>query len=401
MRSTRRRWITQAAAGAAVSVAVRPAALAATRDAPPLPPPLPADVFRERQVKLKAAAKTSGLDVIFVTPSTNLAYISNLSMGRSERLTALLLFAEGPSVLVTPSFEEGVVRREAATDDLKTWTEEQDPIPLVVKALGRSRRIGVEGSTAYSTVARLTQAADGARLEDATPLFDTMRMIKSDAEMAFIRDASNRTVTAIEATHKRLRRGVTEREVAGMLEEELRNLLVRGGGLVQFGPSAALPHGSPGNRELARGDVVLIDAGCRVRGYTSDVTRTVSFGPPSDEVRKVYAAVDRAQLAGIQALKPGATGEDVDRAARKVIEEAGYGSYFTHRLGHGLGMDGHEHPYLVKGNTTPLVPGNTLTVEPGIYLPEKFGVRIEDDYGVREGKPVSLSVRPWELAVVG
>lgn len=401
MRSTRRRWITQAAAGAAASMAVRPAARAATRDAPPLPPPLPAEVFRERQAKLKAAARAGGLDVIFVTPSSNLAYISNLSMGRSERLTALLLFADGPSVLVTPSFEEGVVRREAAADDLKTWTEEQDPIPLVVKALGKSRRIGVEGSTAYATVARLTQAAEGARLEDATSLFDAMRMVKTDAEMAFIRDASNRTVTAIEATHKRLRRGVTEREVAGMLEEELRKLLVRGGGLVQFGPSAALPHGSPGNRELARGDVVLIDAGCRVRGYTSDVTRTVSFGPPSDEVRKVYAAVDRAQMAGIQALKTGATGEDVDRAARKVIEDAGYGSYFTHRLGHGLGMDGHEHPYLVKGNTTPLVSGNTVTVEPGIYLPEKFGVRIEDDYGVREGNPVSLSVRPWELAVVG
>ncbi|MBC8647762.1 MAG: aminopeptidase P family protein, partial [Thermoanaerobaculia bacterium] len=358
-------------------------------------------VFRERQARLKAAAKASGLDVIFVTPSSNLAYISNLSMGRSERLTTLLLFTDGPSVLVTPHFEEGVVRREAATDDLKTWTEEQDPIPLVVKALGKSRRIGVEGTTAYATSARLARAAEGASLEDATSLFDAMRRVKTDAEMAFIRDASNRTVTAIEATHKRLRRGVTEREVAGMLEEEFGKLLVRGGGLVQFGPSASLPHGSPGNRELARGDVVLIDAGCRVRGYTSDVSRTVSFGPPSDEVRKVYAAVDRAQLAGIQALKPGATGEEVDRAARKVIEDAGYGSYFTHRLGHGLGMDGHEHPYLVKGNTTPLVAGNTVTVEPGIYLPEKFGVRIEDDYGVREGNPASLSVRPWELAIVG
>ncbi|MFN2387251.1 MAG: M24 family metallopeptidase [Thermoanaerobaculia bacterium] len=401
MRSTRRRWITQAAAGAAAASVVRPAAVAATRGAPPLPPPLPAEVFRERQAKLKAAARANGLDAVLVTPSTNLAYIANLTMGRSERLTALLLFADGPSVVVTPYFEEGVVRREVATDDLKTWTEEQDPIPLVVKSLGKSRRIGVEGSTDYATVARLEAAAEGAKLEDATPLFDGMRTVKSDAEMALIRDAGNRTVTAIEATHKRLRRGMTEREVSGILEEEFRKLLVRGGGLVQFGPSAALPHGSPGNRELARGDVVLIDAGCRVRGYTADVTRTVSFGPPPDEVRKVYAAVDRAQIAGIEALKAGATGEAVDRAARKVIEDAGYGKYFTHRLGHGVGMDGHEHPYLVQGNTKPLVAGNTVTVEPGIYLPDKFGVRIEDDYGVRQGNPVSLSVRPWELAVVG
>ena len=130
---------------------------------------------------------------------------------------------------------------------------------------------------------------------------------------------------------------------------------MQGGGLVQFGPSAALPHGGPGDRKLAPGDVVLIDAGCKVRGYTSDVTRTVCFGPPSDEVRKVYGVVDRAQRAGIDALRPGAAREDVDRAARRVIEEAGYGAFFTHRLGHGLGMDGHEPPYLVRGNATPLV----------------------------------------------
>jgi Xaa-Pro dipeptidase len=175
---------------------------------------------------------------------------------------------------------------------------------------------------------------------------------------------------------------------------------VDGGGLVQFGPSAALPHGSPEDRRLAKGDVVLIDCGCRVRGYTSDVTRTVAFGPPADEVRKVYDAVDKAQMAGIEALKAGRSGEEVDRAARKVIEDAGYGEFFTHRLGHGLGMDGHEHPYLVRGNKTPLAAGNTVTVEPGIYLPDRFGVRIEDDYGVQEGKPVTLSVRPGQLAVL-
>jgi Xaa-Pro aminopeptidase len=144
----------------------------------------------------------------------------------------------------------------------------------------------------------------------------------------------------------------------------------------------------------------LIDCGCRVRGYTSDVTRTVAFGPPSDEFRKVYAIVDRAQTAGIEALAAGKTGEEVDLVARKVIEDVGYGAYFTHRLGHGLGMDGHEHPYLVKGNTKPLVAGNVVTVEPGIYLPGKFGVRIEDDYGVKEKGLASLSVRPQELVVL-
>jgi Xaa-Pro dipeptidase len=194
---------------------------------------------------------------------------------------------------------------------------------------------------------------------------------------------------------------VTESEVENILEQEFQRLGVHGDGLVQFGPSAALPHGGPGDRRLAPGDVVLIDAGCRVRGYTSDVTRTVAYGNPPDEVRRVYGVVDRAQLAGIEALRAGAAAEEVDRAARKVIEDAGYGAFFTHRLGHGLGMDGHEHPYLVRGNGMPLAAGNTVTIEPGIYLPGKFGVRIEDDYGVVEGAaPASLSVRPGELVVL-
>jgi Xaa-Pro dipeptidase len=257
----------------------------------------------------------------------------------------------------------------------------------------------VEGSTAFSTASLLSAAAN-AKSEDATPVFDALRMIKSAEELAFIKEAGRRTVLAITATHERLRRGMTEREVSGILQQEFSNLGVRGDGLVQFAASAALPHGGPGDRELAKGDAVLIDCGCRVRGYTSDVTRTVSFGPPSDELRKVYTIVDRAQMAGIEALAAGKTGEEVDRAARKVIEDAGYGAFFTHRLGHGLGLDGHEPPYLVKGNTKPLEAGNTVTVEPGIYLPGKFGVRIEDDYGVKEKGVARLTVRPQDLVVL-
>lgn len=397
---TRRRWI--AAAGtvaAAVSVGPPAAPAAAAKpELPPLPPPAKPDVFRERQAKLRAEAKARGWDAVFVTPSTNLAYACGLSMGRSERLTTLLLFTDGPAVLVTPAFEESNVSRDATVDEVKTWREEEDPVAIAAK-LFSGKKVGVEGSTAYSTVA-LVSAAASARIEDATPIFDALRMVKSEEELAFLKEAGRRAVLAIQATHERLRKGMTEREVAGLLEQEFGKLGVRGGGLVQFGPSAALPHGGPGDRELAKGDVVLIDCGCRVRGYTSDVTRTVTFGPPSDELRKVYETVDRAQSAGIDALKAGATGEEVDRAARKVIEDAGYGPYFTHRLGHGLGMDGHEHPYLVKGNKRPLAAGNTVTVEPGIYLPGKFGVRIEDDYGIKEDGLASLSVRPQELVVL-
>jgi Xaa-Pro dipeptidase len=402
MPMTRRDWV--AAAGtAAATTAAWPHTLAADPAAAttPLPAPLGPDVFRERQARLAASARTRGFDALFVTPSRNLAWSANLAIGRSERLTALILPAEGPSVLVTPSFEAENHRREVVADEIVTWNEEEDPMVLAAKALGRAKSVGIEGSTAYHTAAQLSDASSGVRMQDATAVFDALRMIKSPEERAFIRDAARRTILAIEASHKRLARGMTESDLSAILEQELRKLGVSGGGLVQFGPSAALPHGAPGDRALERGDVVLIDAGCRVRGYTSDVTRTVSFGPPKDEVRKVYDAVDRAQRAGISALRAGASGEEVDRAARKVIDDSGYGAFFTHRLGHGLGMDGHEPPYLVRGNTVPLTAGNTMTVEPGIYLPGKFGVRIEDDYAVTEsGPPEDLSARPGSLKVV-
>ena len=396
---TRRRWIASAGVAAAAAAVPSPPVSAAGRsEVPSLPPRQKSDVFRDRQARLRAGAKTRGWDAILVTPSTNLAYSTGLSMSRSERLTALILVTDGPAVLVTPAFEESNVTRDATVDDVQTWQEEQDPIAITAKLLLR-KTVGVEGSTAFST-ASLVSSAASARVEDAAPVFDALRAVKSAEELAFIQEAGRRTVLAIAATHERLRRGMTESEVADILAQEFSNLGVHGDGLVQFGPSAALPHGGPGERKLARGDAVLIDCGCRVRGYTSDVTRTVSFGPPSDDFRKVYGIVNRAQVAGIEALQAGRTGEEVDRAARKVIEDAGYGRYFTHRLGHGLGMDGHEHPYLVKGNRKPLVAGNSVTIEPGIYLPEKFGVRIEDDYGVREKGLASLSVRPMELVVL-
>jgi len=399
MRINRRSLLRGAGAAAAATALPAVPILAAGPDASPLPPALKPDAFRERQAKLRAGAKARGLDVLFIAPSTNLAYSANLAIGRSERLTALLLFADGPAVLVTPSFEEANHKRTAVVDDVKTWQEEEDPIALTARLFSGRKMIGVEGSTSYETVTALSQASP-AKIEDATLIFDALRMVKSPEEQAFIRDAARRTNLAIEETHKRMHAGMSESEVERILEQEFAKQGARGGGLVQFGPSAAFPHGAPAERRLAKGDAVLIDCGCKVRGYSSDITRTVSFGPPSDELRKVYAIVDRAQLAGIEALKAGAAAEDVDRAARKVIEDAGYGKYFTHRLGHGLGMDGHEQPYLVRGNKKPLAAGNVETVEPGIYIPERFGVRIEDDYAVQATGPKSLSVRPGEMVTL-
>jgi Xaa-Pro dipeptidase len=386
-------------AGAALSAAALPPPARGEASPPPLPPPLPAPTFKGRQDALRASAKERGLDALFVMPSTNLAYTANLAIGRSERLTALLLVTDGPALLVTPSFEESNHRKTAVVDDVKTWTEDQDPIALVAKTLGGRAAVGIEGSTSYETVTRLSEAFPG-KLANATDLFDRLRRVKSAEEQGLIRAAGDRTTRAIVATHRRVRKGMSEQAVSDLLDEEFRRLGVKGGGLVQFGPNSAFPHGAPEERTLAHGDVVLIDAGCKVHGYSSDVTRTVAYGSATDELRKVYGTVERAQTAGIAALKAGAIPEEVDRAARKVIEDAGYGEFFTHRLGHGLGMDGHEHPYLVRGNRTPLVAGNVQTVEPGIYMPGKFGVRIEDDYAVRDAEPEGLSARSLELQVL-
>src|SRR5512132_3600450 len=217
---------------------------AASPAAPPLPPPLPADVFRERQTRLRAAAKARGIDAIFVTPSTNLGWSANLAIGRSERLTALLLFTDGPAVLITPSFEEANHKRNAVVDEVRTWNEDQDPIALTAKALTGKNSVGIEGSTAYSTVSALG-AAGSAKLVEATPVFDPLRMIKSEQEQGFLREAGHRTNETIDATHKRMRAGMTESEVARILREEFANQGINGWGLVQFGPSSALPHGSP------------------------------------------------------------------------------------------------------------------------------------------------------------
>jgi Xaa-Pro dipeptidase len=366
---------------------------------PPLPPPLPRDAFRDRQDRALAAAKTAGFDALVALPSTNLAYLCGADPGRSERLMALVLRPRVPSAFVTPAFEEERIRRDAVVERTAVWQEEEDPVRLLGTLLAGARRIGVEGTTDFHTATRLREAS-GARLADASSLFDALRSVKSDAEKGFLRDAASRMQSAIAATHARLREGMTEREGGEILTAELRRLGVRGGALVQFGASAALPHGGPGETRLAKGDVVLIDGGCRVRGYTSDVTRTVAFGSASDEVRKVYAAVDAAQRAAFGAFRAGAIPEEVDRSARKTIEDAGYGGLFTHRLGHGLGMDGHEAPYLVKGNRTPLVAGNVCTLEPGVYLPGKLGVRIEDDVAATAAGFDALSERPAELLVL-
>ncbi|UCF20227.1 MAG: aminopeptidase P family protein [Gemmatimonadota bacterium] len=362
--------------------------------------PLPLQAYRERWDRALRMMSDQGLAALFCEPATNFEYLVGTSFGRSERLIALVIPAGGTPFIVAPEFEvERVGRALETVSDIRGWAEHEDPFQLVADTLlasGRGR-IGIEPTTRFGMVTRLHQALPSWELVDATPLFDQLRMIKSGDELALIRRAISNTDTAIAATFASLEAGVTDREVARYLRDHMRRRGAQGGGLVQFGSNTAVPHGGTEERRLERGMPVLIDAGCRVRGYRSDITRMHFFGDdPSPQYREIHNTVLAAQRAASQAGRPGVECQQLDRVARNIIGAAGYGDYFTHRLGHGLGMDGHEPPYLVEGNSRQLEPGMVFTVEPGIYLPGLWGVRIEDDFVVDQDglQPLSSPVSP-------
>jgi len=261
------------------------------------------------------------------------------------------------------------------------------------KKMGTSN-IGMEPSTDFATYWKLRSVAPKLEFVDASSIFTALRIQKAPEELEAIRRANTITLESIAAAQAQLATGKTELEILKVIENEMEKRGGAPGGLVQFGPGSALPHGDPSKRELERGMVVLMDVGCRVDGYTSDITRTIFWGNERPaRFKEVFNIVWQAQQAGVETARAGIECQAVDRAARAVIDKAGYGKYFTHRLGHGMGLDGHEPPYLVEGNNFKLQPGNVVTIEPGIYLPGEFGVRIEDDFLVTEKGVEPLSKR--------
>jgi len=364
---------------------------------PPIPP-LGDATFARRYERMRALAREAGASVVFATSgTTSFAYLVGARVERSERLIALVLPVEGDPFLVAPAFEVERMRRQTRIRDVRPWEEQQSPYDVARDALGAARAtatILIEPHTEYQTALALGRAVPGATLVDGTGAFERLRLHKDDDELARIRRAIAVTQDVFDAAFAALRPGVRDREVARAIADDFRRAGHDGGALVQFGALSALPHGSPRGDVLAAGTVVLIDGGCEVDGYRSDITRTRFFGgEPSPEFTKLHTIVRDAQSAAIARVRPGVAAEAIDRAAREVIERAGYGAQFTHRVGHGLGMDGHEPAYLVQGNTQVLEPGFVFTVEPGIYVPGKFGVRIEDDVACGANGAIILSRR--------
>jgi Xaa-Pro aminopeptidase len=382
----RRGFLQALVSGVACACGPRPSGTIAVPSASPpnrIPlPPIDARVFLARVDRVRALSREAGADWAFVSSgTTSFAYLTGTSIERSERLIALLIPATGEPVVVAPSFEVERVRRTVRLNAaIRGWAESQSPFEIVRDAMPTRGGILVEPHGEYGTAMALAHAMPDAMLVDGAAAFESLRVVKQSEELARIKRAIAITHDVFDRAFADLRSGVRDRDVSQGIARSFEREGYEGYALVQFGPLSALPHGPPAGDALTSDVAVLIDGGCRVEGYWSDVTRTRWFGPsPPAEFRRVADVVADAQRAGIARARPGVEAEEVDRAAREVITKAGYGPYFTHRTGHGLGMDGHEPIYMVEGNRTPLVPGCVFTVEPGIYLPGRFGVRIEDD----------------------
>lgn len=344
-----------------------------------------------RIVRARALMAANRIDAVLLAGGTSTVYFANVSWWLSERFFGIYLTAKGNDFVVCPAFEEGRAREQLDAGPLSgtpilTWHEHEDPYAASARGLRdrgiASGRLGIEETVRFVFSDGLAKAAPAATCVSGTPVTAGCRQVKDAHEIELMRLASAVTLKAYAAAWRALKEGMTQTEFAGLVAAAHSRLGFQGGAGVQVGEYSALPHGSVAPQVIREGAILLIDGGCNADGYRSDISRTFVLGKPTDKMRKVFDITRRAQDAALRAARPGLPCEAVDAAARKVIEDAGYGpgyTYFSHRLGHGMGMDGHEWPYLVKGNSLPLEPGMTFSNEPGIYIPGEFGVRVEDD----------------------
>lgn len=354
--------------------------------------PLNQKDFTARRVKAKRFMAEYGIDALFLTGSVNLNYFTNVRWGRSERTFGVAIKRKGDPVWICPAFEmKRASERIPEGHEIRTWEEHESPYELiagVMKDAGNAAGKLAVGPTVRSFVLHgLRRDAPELELVDGAVITENCRVIKTEKEIGYMDLANNITKLAYRRGFQHLHEGMTRQELGGFIREAHQKMGVSGGAGAQFGQNSAFPHGSLTRRDLHANDIVLVDGGCSVEGYRSDVTRTVVYGKPSDKQRKVWNIVRKAQKAAHKAVCPGVACEEVDKAAREVIEDAGFGpdyKYFSHRLGHGIGMEGHEYTYLVRGNKTQLQPGMTFSNEPGIYIYGEFGVRIEDCFVVTE-----------------
>jgi Xaa-Pro dipeptidase len=346
-------------------------------------------------------------DALFFAPGSSLYYFTGIRWGLSERLLGLVIPRTGTPIVVVPAFEEGRLREMLRLPfEVRAWQEDENPTKLAAAALAdrgiRSGRIGVEETAGFTFFEHLRQAAPAFEYVSADPVTIACRGQKSPHELELMRLACDATFDVFRAVFASLKEGMSQQDIAHLVEGGFAKMGLQGGALVLLGASAALPHGTVKPQTLKQGDVVLIDGGCTLEGYESDVTRTSIFGKPSDKIASVFEIVRKSQDAALDAARAGRFSGTVDDAARAVVTTAGYGpdyKFFTHRLGHGIGLDGHEHPYLVRGSKTVLAPGMTFSNEPGIYIPGEFGLRCEDDMVIAADGHAQLLTRGFAVSL--
>ncbi|MET9681642.1 aminopeptidase P family protein [Streptomyces coeruleorubidus] len=364
-----------------------------------------ADDYRARMERAARTAAEAGLAGLLVAPGPDLVWLTGYTPPAvTERLTLLVLAAGQDPVLVVPALEAPDARKAAGASalTLRDWTDGKDPYAATAALLDASGRFGISDNAWALHLLALQQAVPGSSYTSLTEALPMLRAVKDAAELELMTAAG----AAADATFEEIRNvpfaGRREAEVAADLDRLLRRY---GHEQVDFtivasGPNGANPHHEAGDRVIEHGDMVVLDFGGLKDGYGSDTSRTVHVGEPTDEERRVHDIVREAQEAGFRAVRPGAACQDVDRAARAVIAGAGYGEYFIHRTGHGIGVTTHEPPYMIEGEERPLVPGMCFSVEPGIYLPGRFGVRIEDIVTVTEDGGRRLNTTSRELVIV-
>ncbi|WP_435213539.1 aminopeptidase P family protein [Streptomyces sp. bgisy034] len=369
------------------------------------PAPFTADDYRARTERAARAAADAGLSGLLVAPGPDLVWLTGYApTAETERLTLLVLVPGRDPVLVVPALEAPDAAKASGAPGLtlRDWTDGKDPYAATAALLDASGRFGISDNAWSMHLLALQRALPGTSYASLTDALPMLRAVKDAAELQLLAAAGAAADAAFEEIRKVRFRGRRESEVGA----DLAGLLRRFGHsqvdftIVASGPNGADPHHEAGDRLIEAGDMVVLDFGGLKDGYGSDTSRTVHVGEPTEEERRVHDLVREAQEAGFRAVRPGVACQEVDRAARAVIADAGYGEYFIHRTGHGIGVTTHEPPYMIEGEEQPLVPGMCFSVEPGVYLPGRFGVRIEDIVTVTEDGGRRLNDTTRELVMV-
>lgn len=342
----------------------------------------------QRLDQLTGWLKAEGINAAFVHSPENVYYLSNFMCHPHERLMGLFVFAEAEPFLVCPKMEEQAAREAGWTGDIIGYDDAEDPWAWIRaewsrRSLQNRPWIAIEESVvSYTRAKKLKTLAENVQFCSLDETLNQLRLVKDERELMILKEAARLADEAVQTGIEHLREGCTEMDIVAQIELAMKKKGVAEMSfptMVLFGEKTALPHGNPGLRRLQKGDLVLFDLGVVWNGYCSDITRTVAFGSVDSKQREIYMLVKEAQQAAIDAAKPDVRMGDLDQIARKKISDAGYGAYFTHRLGHGLGISVHEYPSLHGKNDQRLKEGMVFTIEPGVYVPEVGGVRIEDD----------------------